>query len=141
MTIDRVLVERKLRGIETYLSELDRHRFASLEAFSSDVVLKRFAERNLELAIERMIDVCKHMVAAMSLPQPETYADCFKSLAAADVIPSDDADTFQKMARFRNLLVHGYETVEDSVTFDVLTEKTGDFRRFVDVVRDHLKTV
>lgn len=134
--IDRTLVRRKLKAIEVYVTEIEREPLGDFATFRADTVRKRFVERNLELAIEKMVDVCRHLVSALDLKEPETYADCFEVLGASAVIPADSVETFQKMARFRNLLVHGYENVEDRITYDVVRERLGDFRRFVRVVRD-----
>jgi len=103
-------------------------------------VRKRFVERNLGLAIERMIDVCKHLVATLSLPQPDSYAEWFAALAAAAVIPAKAAATFQVTVRFSNLLVHGYETVEGAVTYAVFTAHLDDVRLFLTVIRGCMAT-
>jgi uncharacterized protein YutE (UPF0331/DUF86 family) len=39
-------------------------------------------------------------------------------------------ETFQKMARFRNLLVHGYLRVDDERVIEILRTCLGDFDSF-----------
>ncbi len=137
--IDKVLTERKLRRIEEYLREIRSVEIGSFKEFSSDIVKKRFIERNLELSIELMIDICKHFVSALDLKEPETYSDCMVSLVNAGIIPDSKADTFVSMVRFRNVLVHAYDGVDDSITYDIYKKHLGDFADFVACIRNYLR--
>lgn len=136
--IDPLLIERKLGKIEQYLRELQGVQVNSLEEYRGNVVTKRFIERQLELCVEQMIDVCKHLVAGLDLPQPETYAGCFDILAGAGVVPEDHLPIFKALARFRNLLIHGYDDIDDAVTYGILTLRLGDFTAFIAAIRSYL---
>lgn len=137
--MDRKMVEGKLRRMEKFLRELEHaERPENYAAFSKNVVFKRFVERNIELSIEQMIDTCRHIVSALDLRQPESYADCFGILAEANVIPTERTEVFQQMARFRNLLIHGYDGVDDAITFGVYTKHLDDFRAFIGAVREYM---
>jgi len=137
--VDRLLIERKLGKIEVYLRELQSAQVKSLEEFRRNVVTKRFVERQLELCVEQMIDICKHLVAGLDLPEPETYAGCFDILAGAGVVPENHLTVFKSMARFRNLLIHGYDDVDDAVTYGIFTGRLGDFTMFASAIRDYLR--
>ncbi len=65
--IDKVLIEKKLRKIKEFLKEIKPVEINSLNEFKNNVIAKRFIERNIELCIEQMIDVCKHIVAGLDL--------------------------------------------------------------------------
>lgn len=136
--VDLLLVERKLGKIETYLRELQSVQVTSLEEFKRNVVTRRFIERQLELCVEQMIDVCKHLVAELDLPEPESYAGCFDILAGAGVVTEQHLAVFKSMARFRNLLIHGYDNVDDAVTYGVFTVRLGDFTTFIATIRSYL---
>lgn len=136
--VDGLLVERKLGKIEQYLRELRTVQVSSVEEYKKDVITKRFIERQVELCVEQMIDVCKHLVAGLDLPEPETYAGCFEVLAGAGVVPEDQLAVFKSMARFRNLLIHGYDDVDDSVTYGIFKARLGDFTAFTAAIRTYL---
>ena len=136
--IDRLLVERKLGKIEEYLRELRAVQVTSLEEYKRNVVTRRFIERQLELCVEQMIDVCKHLVAGLDLAQPETYAGCFDILGDAGVVAEHQVPVFKAMARFRNLLVHGYDDVDDAVTYGIFTVRLGDFTAYATAIRAYL---
>jgi uncharacterized protein YutE (UPF0331/DUF86 family) len=67
--------------------------------------------RELQVAIEAMIDAASHIVAAERLGFPKTYAETFKFLAAGGIIPHSFVETAQQMVRFRNRAVHLYDEV------------------------------
>lgn len=132
------MVEGKLRRREEFLRELEHaERPENFAAFVQNVVFKRFVERNIERSIEQTIDICRHVVGGLDLRRPESSAACFGILAEADAIPSERTEVFQRMARFRNPLIHGYDGVDDAITFGVYTKHLDDFRVFIESVREH----
>ena len=137
--IDGRLVERKIRKMEQYLRELMKVRIKSFEEFTQNTIIKRFVERNIELAIEQMIDICKHLVAGLDLAEPETYAECFDILYENKAIPAKSLPTFKAMARFRNRLIHVYDDIDDAITFEVYTKHLQDFKAFARVIRSFIQ--
>lgn len=136
--LDRPLVEKKLRRIEEFLRELKSVEIGTIEEFKENIITKRFIERNIELAIEQMIDICKHFVSGLDLSEPETYSECFDRLAKAGVILEQSLDTFKSMVRFRNILIHAYEGVDDSITYGIYKRRLDDFKIFIKEIRDYL---
>lgn len=136
--IDKPLIEKKLRRIEDLLRELNGVEIATIEEFKLNIVVKRFIERNIELAIEQMIDICKHLVSGLDLKEPETYSDCLNSIAKEGIISEQYLDTYKSMVRFRNLLIHAYEGVDDSITYNIYKQRLDDFRAFIKELRSYL---
>ncbi|MBI5049282.1 MAG: DUF86 domain-containing protein [Nitrospirae bacterium] len=136
--IDKYLVEKKLRRIEDFLRELKEVKIEDFEGFKGNTIVKRFVERNIELAIEQMVDICKHFITGLDLREPETYAECFSILSENMVVPKEAGETFKSMVRFRNILIHGYDNVDDSVTYGIYKKHLQDFRNFINVIREFL---
>jgi uncharacterized protein YutE (UPF0331/DUF86 family) len=133
------MVEGKLRKIEQFLREMENaDRPGGFEAFSRNIVFKRFVERNIELSVEQMVDICRHIVSALDLREPKSYAECFEMLGEARIVPEEYVSVFQRMARFRNFLIHGYDGVDDAVTFGVYTRNLNDFRLFIEAIRAYI---
>lgn len=65
------------------------------------------------VAIEICIDAGQHFISSEDLRAPENFADVFAVLGEADVLPKGLAESLQRMARFRNVLVHAYLEVDD----------------------------
>lgn len=134
--IDNLLVENKLRRIEMFIREIENEKSPpNFESFSNNIVFKRFVERNIELSIEQMINVCKHFVSALDLEEPKSYANCFEIIANENIISRESLQTFKLMSGYRNLIIHGYE---DSVTYGIYIKRLNDFRLFINAVRNYL---
>jgi len=137
--IDKHLIERKLRKIEEFLRELNAAQVKNFDEYKKNTVVKRFIERNIELSIEQMVNICKHLIGALDLKEPETYAECFDILTKGRVIPDETVNAFKSMVRFRNILIHAYDDIDDSITYDIFTKHIQDFRTFIEVIRKYLQ--
>jgi uncharacterized protein YutE (UPF0331/DUF86 family) len=85
-----------------------------------------------------MLDVASHIVSDENLGEPETNAQLFDRLAAASWVSESQRRVFVAMAGFRNILVHGYASVDPSIVRDVVENRLGDLLAFVDAVRARL---
>ena len=84
----------------------------------------------LAVAIEAAVDACRHVIASEGLPAPADYAGAFAVLGEAGFLPAEQVPALQAMARFRNLLVHGYARVDDRIVVDLLQHRLGDLAAF-----------
>jgi uncharacterized protein YutE (UPF0331/DUF86 family) len=137
--IDKHLIEKKLRKMEDFLRELQSIHIKDYEYFKENIVVKRFVERNIELAIEQMVDICKHFISGLDLKEPETYSECFEVLVKEGIISEKSVGTFKSMVRFRNVLIHAYDNIDDSITYGIYTKKLTDFRTFIKSIRKYLQ--
>jgi len=137
--INKLLIEKKLKKIETFLKEIESAKAPDdFQAFSENIIFKRFTERNIELSIEQMIDICKHFISGLDLKEPETYSECFEILGEAKVLPVETVDIFRSMVKYMNLLIHAYDGVDDTITFGIYKKRLGDFRVFIKAVREYI---
>ena len=130
---DRDLVLKKLAQIETYVAEL--RRLANPAALDHDVREQRFVEHTLQLAIQAALDVASHVVSDERLGEPATNRELFDLLARAGHLSPILADTLRRMVGFRNVLVHGYDTVDLAIVRDVLEHRLDDLLAFVTALR------
>lgn len=133
---DADLVAKKLAFIETCITQL--RTLARPEAIATDVREERFVEHTLQLAIQAAIDVASHISSDDRLGEPKTNHELFDLLHAARWIDDGQRTALRKMAGFRNLVVHGYMTVDLSVVRDVVEHHLGDLDAFVASVRARL---
>ncbi len=137
--VDKVLIKNKLNRIETYLKELKAIKAPTYEEYCKNVVLKRFIERNIELAIEQVISICKHIVSRLNLREPASYAECFEILAENQIIERENLEIYKQMAKFRNLLIHVYDKVDDKIVYQVYKERLDDFEVFIEEIKKFFK--
>ncbi|MCL5991580.1 MAG: DUF86 domain-containing protein [Bacteroidetes bacterium] len=136
--IDLKLVEKKLRSIEDFLREIQNSpKINNFCEFENNVQFKRFIERNIELCIEKMIDVCRHIVSRLNLKEPESYGECFEMLTKEGIIAQDYLNTIQSMIKFRNLLIHAYDKIDDNITYGIYIKHLPDIKQFVDIIRKY----
>lgn len=82
------------------------------------------------VAIETCIDVGEHIIASEGLRAPNDFADTFAVLGEAGFTPHALVPTLQQMARFRNLLVHHYQRVDDVRVAEILRSRLDDLAGF-----------
>ena len=82
------------------------------------------------VAIETCIDIGQHVISSEGLRSPADLADVFVVLGETDFLTPDLVQPLQQMARFRNLLVHGYLRVDDSRVLEILNTDLEDFVSF-----------
>ncbi|MGH9366008.1 MAG: type VII toxin-antitoxin system HepT family RNase toxin [Thermoanaerobaculia bacterium] len=130
---DPELIAKKLGQIETCLRELET--LARLDRIRQDVREQRFVEHTLQLAIQAALDVASHIVSDERLGEPRTNRELFDLLERSGWVSPDLAGTLRRMVGFRNVLVHGYDTVDLDVVEDVMRNRLADLRTFVAVIR------
>ncbi len=133
---DPDLIKKKLAQIETNLREL--RTLASLDALESDLREERFIEHTLQLAIQAALDVASHIVSDERLGEPRTNRELFDLLAQAGWLEDELAETLRRMAGFRNILVHGYDTVNLKIVRDIVEHRLVDLEGFIAAVRARL---
>jgi uncharacterized protein YutE (UPF0331/DUF86 family) len=130
MTLDADIVRSRCAEIEQSLARLDALRALGREAFLANADAQDIACYRLLVAIEAALALCYHVAARRLHAVPDDYAGCFRCLEQARLIPSDLSARLQRMARFRNLLVHVYWTIDYDRVFDVLERDLDDLRAF-----------
>ena len=65
---------------------------------------------------------------------PDDYAACFRELAHAGLIPVALGERLERMARFRNLLVHKYWNLDHARVHEIILHDLGDLRDFAAAV-------
>ena len=134
--IDAALVGKKLAFIDTCLREMTD--LADVTRLASDLREQRFVQHTLQLALQAALDTSSHIVSARRLGEPETNRELFGLLVQDGWVSDDLLPRMQAMAGLRNILVHGYQQVDNAILRDVVEHHLGDVQLFVDQVRSGL---
>jgi uncharacterized protein YutE (UPF0331/DUF86 family) len=135
--IDEALISKKLAFIETCVREL--RELARLEMLDSDIREQRFVQHTLQLALQAALDVSSHIASARRLGEPETNRELFDLLVRDELIGPSLAPALQAMAGLRNILVHGYQQIDNEIVRDVVENHLQDLLQFVSALRVSLK--
>lgn len=136
--VDKALILRKLASLSDYLKQIAEFSSIKLDDYRSDWKVQRIVERTLQMMIETCADVAGHVIADNGLRTPETYADTFRVLGENGILSSEQTTVMEKMAKFRNIVVHQYETVDAEIVVLILKRHLSDFEQFSDAVVRHL---
>jgi len=130
----------KLGELSGYLSELEDQKDLDLQEFLADVMRRRGIERTLHLAIECLLDVGHQLISLHRWRTPESNRDVFRVLAENGVLPPPLLETAERMASFRNLMVHDYARVDPHVVYGILKKRQGDFHLLAEAIKHFLTT-
>jgi uncharacterized protein YutE (UPF0331/DUF86 family) len=134
MTLDPDVVRLRCQEIAQSLQRLEGIRAQGRERFLTSRDDQDIACYRLLVAIEAALALCYHTSARRLRTAPEDYAGCFETLERAGIIDGSLSRRLQQMARFRNLLVHVYWTIDYGRVFDALEHDVDDLREFSRII-------
>lgn len=132
--VDKNMVLRKLSTIDEYLKQIREFSGVSIDEYKSDWKSQRIVERTLQMLIETCADIANHIISDRNMRIPTGYSDTFRVLLENNVIDENLFAVMEKMAKFRNIVVHQYEEVDAEIVIIILRKHLGDFVRFRDAI-------
>ncbi len=81
-------------------------------------------------SIEGCVDVAHHIASSECWKAPDTNAAAIRLLGERGVVENETAESIARAVGLRNVLVHQYTDVDDSIVISAL-ERLDDFRHFV----------
>ena len=84
-------------------------------------------------AIEACIDAAQHVCSAEGWGPPDTNAEAMRILGRHGVLDSSVAESLAGAAGFRNILVHGYAKVDDTIVIEHL-DRIDELRSYIAAV-------
>lgn len=90
---------------------------------------KDIVERNLQKIIEAFIDIGKIIIAYKGLQEPSNNREVFIILHENKLFPAEYLPLIEKMVGLRNILVHSYDRIDDTITYGILKRNLGDVER------------
>ena len=110
------------------------------EAVVRDPHLVASAKYHLIVGIEAAIDLANHLIAKNRWRAPEDYADTFRIMEEHDLVDAEFSVRLQRMARFRNRLIHIYWDINDETIYDLLQKDIHDIEEFLNEYLRFLRT-
>ena len=137
--VDKTLILRKLADLEAYLKQIGEYTGISVEAYANDWKVQRIVERTLQIMIETCLDIAGHIISDAGYRAPDSYADMFKILQENGILEKPLMSAMDKMAKFRNIVVHQYEKIDPAIVTTILNKHLDDFSRFSSSIINYLK--
>ena len=132
-------MEKKIKAVQDRVKRLEQlsATLSSFGKYQASPDAKDIAERNIQVAIEGCLDIAKVVISSMELPEPKDNKGVFTVLAEAGILSDASLKFLIPMAGTRNVLVHGYDKVEDSVIYGVLKRHLDDFAVFLKEIKEN----
>ncbi len=137
--VDKILILRKLAELEEYLGQVKEYASITVDRYSKDWKAQRVVERTLQMMIEICADVAGHIISDKGYRVPATYADTFRVLHENGILNKHLFETMEKMAKFRNIIVHHYDEVDTEIVVGILRKDLNDFSAYKDAIIKILK--
>lgn len=137
--IDRELLAERAASVVRHLDRVAAHlpgdpsQLQPMTAVTDTVVL------HLWQAVQVVIDLAVSSCVRLGLGSPPTYADAFGRLAEAGVLPVDLSVRLARAAGFRNLVVHGYGSLDLRRVHAIAQDGPADLRAFLAALRDRAR--
>jgi len=139
--IDKALILRKLSELEEYLKQVKEFSNISIKDYQKDWKTQRIVERTLQMMVEIGVDIANHIIADKEYRVPKSYADTFRVLYEEGVLAEDIFKMMEDMAKFRNIVVHRYDKVDESIVIGILKRHLDDFLIYRDVIMGILNQI
>lgn len=139
--VDKTLILKKLSNVEEYLKQIKEFSDISAKDYEASWKIQRIVERTLQIMIESCLDVAGHIISDAGFRVPETYVDMFRILTENGILKEKQLPALEKIARFRNIVVHDYAKIDSEIVIGILQRNLVDFEKFNQAIIDYLKAL
>ena len=137
--IDADLVGRKLLLIAKDVEALQGLADMTLDAFLQSPVNAVLAERYIERAVGRMIDINYHLLTQSGQAPPPDYYQSFVQLAELGVYAPEFARRIAACAGLRNRIAHEYDDIDPQKLFEAVRQAVRDVPEYLSHVDNWLR--
>jgi uncharacterized protein YutE (UPF0331/DUF86 family) len=128
--VNRDLLAAKLADLATRIERIRRHNKPSALELAADVDAFELVAFNLMLAVQLCSDMASHIISDDKLPSVRSLSEAFTRLAEHQVLSTETARGMSKAAGFRNVVAHGYVSVDPSIVHRAASDGIADLERF-----------
>lgn len=123
-------VQTKIDVILDNLEKLNSLKTKTYEDFVSDFRNINSALHLLQTSIQALLDIGSYIIASLGLKTPNTNTEIIKILSESGHIAKDKAETYIKMSKFRNRIVHLYNHIDTEELYNILVNELDDIKGF-----------
>lgn len=136
MTLDGI-ISAKLEEMDKVLHELSGLGKLTLSQLQDNWQTKRAVERDLQILVEIVIDICQRILSLRDYQVAPTSSEAIQQCQDLGIIEPNQ--NYRIMVQFRNFVVHRYESVDDAILCDIVNNHLDDIKRFRREVREYVE--
>lgn len=123
-------IQTKIDVILDNLEKLNTLKTKTYADFVSDFRNVNSALHLLQTSIQALLDIGSYIIASLGLKTPNTNTEIIKILGEAGHIAKDSVETYIKMSKFRNRIVHLYNHIDTEELYNILVNELDDIKGF-----------
>jgi uncharacterized protein YutE (UPF0331/DUF86 family) len=135
-----VLLDRAA-AVSAMLDEIRKLPLGGLPEFSADTRNVWTVDSCLRRALEALFDMGRHVLAKSFASGISEYKEIARRLQTAGVLGAEEATLLERLAGYRNRLVHFYHEVNAEELYQIASRQLGDVSTLRDALlrwmRDH----
>ena len=120
--------------------QIQEYEKITVAQYSGDWKMQRIIERTLQMMIETCVDIASHIISDIGCRVPKSYSDTFKVLHEEKIVGSRLFNGLEKMAKFRNIVVHHYDKADAEIVVGILKKDLKDFMKYKEAIISFLKS-
>jgi|AntDeeMinimDraft_5_1070356.scaffolds.fasta_scaffold05400_2 uncharacterized protein YutE (UPF0331/DUF86 family) len=122
------VIRRRLEKLDEYLSYLEDVQEYDQQKFLANIETWASAERFLQMAVELVNDIASHIIADEKAGTINQYRDIPEIFFEQNWINDELKEKWIHIIGFRNILVHGYATIDRSIVYDIIQNNLKDIK-------------
>jgi uncharacterized protein YutE (UPF0331/DUF86 family) len=141
--LDPLRIESHLSTLDDAVNHLRRlgQRFSAFDEFRADVDTRELCVHYLRIALESVLDICRHFLAVVGVSLAEFDTTNMIDLAGEKgLLDASFAQRIRGMAGMRNAIVHVYWRLDYTEIYRVITEQLVDLDEFARQTRHIMST-
>jgi uncharacterized protein YutE (UPF0331/DUF86 family) len=122
------VIAQKLQALDETLLEVRSLGQVDAAQLNNDWRTRRAIERDLQVLVEIVIDVCQRLIALVGQTPAAIAGEAVERCIQLGALSNDSS--YRQMVQFRNFIVHRYERIDVAILADVVNNRLSDFDRF-----------
>ena len=137
--INKEVVTQRISWIFEMIEAIKELPLKEQEGFLKEKKNVAAAESYLRRALEALLDLGRHILAkGFAYPATE-YKEIAKGLLEKKVLPKEDAALLDKMAGYRNRMVHFYHEISPEELYEICRDHLDEIKLLLDKLTEWLK--
>ena len=136
--MDKEVLQRLIKEIEEAISEIERCVSIDEDDFIRDRTLRFSLRYSVIQAVESAADLGIVILEKIFKTTASSYRDVFRKLVLKGIIPLDVGKDLEKMASLRNMIVHRYWEIDDTLIYRGAKEGgIESIKRYIEVIKNY----
>jgi uncharacterized protein YutE (UPF0331/DUF86 family) len=128
MSVINGVILSRLQSLDKTLLELRSLGKVSVGDLEADWRTRRAVERDLQVLVEIVIDVCQRLISLTGQTPATSGSEAVQRCIQIGILT--DFEPYRKMVQFHNFIVHRYEQVDTAFLADMVNRRLPDFESF-----------